>query len=311
MTLTNELDLPEPIVRAIKGHDYAYTKTIPGAPYKPICDFTTTQLIAPYRITVLRQKYDEHLTEDASDRIFALFGNAVHSILETANDEETPVYDLDGVLVPNPRYLVEKRFYADFPGGRLGGRIDVFEISSGTLDDYKLCSYHVVKDGIKPEWQAQASINALLMEVDAGLKVKRARIIALFRDWSKMAAQRQNDYPPRQVAVLDVPLWDTHKTLAYINDRIAALRDAQANGAPVCTPEERWRKPDQWALKKRGKKRASKLYDSEAEALAAVALDESGESHVEDRPGEDTRCLSYCSVTAYCSYFRELMEAKE
>ncbi len=168
-----------------------------------------------------------------------------------------------------------------------------------------------MSDGIKPEWQAQASINALLMYMDAGIKVKKARIIALFRDWSKMRATKTNDYPERQVAVLDVPLWGAHRTLTYVQERIAALRAAQEHGAPVCTPTERWRKPDQWALKKRGNKRASKLYDTEAEALAAAALDETGASHVEDRPGEDTRCLNYCPVTAYCSYFRELMEEKQ
>ncbi len=323
MTLTNELDLPEPIVRAIKGHDYSYTHR-DGA-RKRACDFTTTQLIAPYRITVLRQKYDEHLTDDASDRIFALIGNAIHSILETANDQGAAAYDLDGVLIYETRYLVERRFYGDFAGGRLGGRIDVYDTQTATLDDYKICSYHVMSDGIKPEWTAQASINALLMFMDAGLKVKRARIIAIFRDWSKMRAgfrqvpftedkwkktgKVEKGYPARQVAVLDVPLWDTHRTLSYINERIAALRDAEQNGPPVCTPEERWRKPDQWALKKRGAKRASKLYDTEADALKATE-DESGIYYVEDRPGEDVRCLNYCPVTAYCSYFRELMEAK-
>ncbi len=305
MTLTNDLDLPEPIVRAIKGHDYNYAHR-DGAK-KRACDFTTTQLIAPYRITVLKEQYREHLVEDASERIFALFGNAVHNILETANDDEQMIHDLDGVLIPNPRYLIEQRFYADFPGGRLGGRIDVYELRTGTLDDYKICSYHVVSDGIKPEWQAQASINALLMKLDAGITVKRARIIALFRDWSKAAAGRQKDYPQRQVAVLDVPLWDTHRTLIYVQERIAALREAQQNGAPVCTPAERWRKPDQWAVKKRGNKRASKLYDTEAEALAVVAADETGAMHVEDRPGEDTRCLNYCSVSAYCDYGRQVI----
>ncbi len=297
-TLTNELNLPEPIVQAIKGHDYSYLNRDPA---KRSCDFTTTQLIAPVRITTLLGKYGQYLIEDASARIFALFGNAIHSILETANDRISP-----------PRYLVEKRFYADFSGGRVGGRIDVFDLYTETLDDYKICSRYVVGDGIKPEWTAQASINALLMKLDAGLDVRAARIIAMFRDWSVMAARRQKDYPQRQVVILPIRLWNFNTTLQYVQERISALRTAEQIGPPVCTPDERWRKSDQFALIKKGNKKAKKLFDSEIEAQAALnELENRDDYQINPRPGEDTRCLNYCPVTAYCSYFHELMESMD
>src|SRR6266404_2025978 len=90
MKLENSLGLPEPIVNAIRGDDYQ----------KGDCDFSVTELIKPVRIRALGKKWSEHLTEDVSDRIFSLFGKAMHKVLEMAAD---------------PRYsMVEKRYYADF-----------------------------------------------------------------------------------------------------------------------------------------------------------------------------------------------------
>jgi hypothetical protein len=77
---------------------------------------------------------------------------------------------------------------------------------------------------------------------------------------------------------------------------------------PMCTPEERWHKPDTWALKKKGNKRALRVYDSELDAeehfrngtMNGLKLE------VEHRLGSDPRCESYCKVKEFCSYGRSL-----
>src|SRR6266446_8263503 len=102
MNLTNELKLPLPIVNAIRGDDYS----------KGDCDFSVTELIKPVRMRALGKKWSEHLTEDVSDRIFSLFGRAMHKVLEMAAD---------------PRYsMVEKRYYVDleFDKGNNKGQFD-------------------------------------------------------------------------------------------------------------------------------------------------------------------------------------------
>jgi hypothetical protein len=69
---------------------------------------------------------------------------------------------------------------------------------------------------------------------------------------------------------------------------------------PVCTPEERWRKPTVWAVYAPGKTvKAAKLHDN-AEDAAAHAERIGGE--VQYRAGEDTRCEEYCEVSRWCPY---------
>lgn len=277
--LTNLLSLPEPLVRAVANDSYT-----PGEK----CDYSTTQLLKPARIVALQRKWREHLTEDASERIFSLIGQAIHTILERGASD---------------RYLVEKRFYSAFAGKRISGQIDVFDTETGILSDYKLTSRFTTGDGVKPEWQQQASINALLMSM-AGIEINGAQIVAIYRDWSKMAANRKQDYPERQVQVFTVPLWSADKTIAFIEARITAHEAAKAE-LPMCSEKERWAKPEKWALMQNGRKKALKLYLSETEATAAVTDDK--KQFVEHRPGENTRCLFYCSVNKYCSFYQELM----
>src|SRR6266446_1290836 len=179
MNLTNELKLPLPIVNAIRGDDYS----------KGDCDFSVTELIKPVRMRALGKKWSEHLTEDVSDRIFSLFGKAMHKVLEMTAD---------------PRYcMVEKRYYANFilpPGNRgglkgseqfrVGGQFDLLDYlldkKTGILSDYKFTSRYAVANGIKPDWLAQLSVNAYLLRHN-GINIKGAQIVAILRDWSKMA----------------------------------------------------------------------------------------------------------------------------
>ncbi len=120
-----------------------------------------------------------------------------------------------------------------------------------------------------------------------------------------MAAMRSQEYPDSQVKVLDVPVFDRADVEAYLESRLQAHIEAQ-DVLPECTPEEKWERPERWALMKKGAKRAIKLYDTEAQASAAVS---DPKQFVEQRPGEWVRCHYYCTVSAYCSTFREhLME---
>ena len=285
MKFTNELSLPEPIVNAIRGDDYD----------KGDCDFSVTELIKPVRIRSLQKKWDGHLTEDVSDRIYSLFGKAVHKVLETAAD---------------PRYsMVEKKYYVDFDGVRVGGRFDlmdyVLDTKDNILSDYKFTSRYVIGDGVKPEWEAQENMNSYLLHMNF-VTVKKLQIIAIFRDWSKIQAERKEDYPKKQIAILPVRMWSKDQTREFIIERIKA-HQAGEETPPICTPEERWRKPDKWALMHPNRKRAIKLYDTQEQAVRAKNNDT---VYVEPRPGEDVRCLHYCPVNKYCSYYQGLMQEK-
>jgi hypothetical protein len=66
-------------------------------------DYTATELIQPSRLYALKAHYWEDLVEDASDRVWALSGQARHTVLEK-------------IAKSNPdRFIVEQRFTAEIP----------------------------------------------------------------------------------------------------------------------------------------------------------------------------------------------------
>lgn len=280
--ITNELSLPEPLVSAVHNDSYD----------RGDCDYSTTMLIAPARIVQLRKEHRGQITEDVSDRIFTLMGQAIHSVLERAASD---------------RYLIEQRYFHTHDGARVSGQIDLYDKETKTLQDWKITSRFTTKEGAKEEWIAQGNINRYLMWKN-GIEVKAIQYVAIFRDWSKMAVSRGvKDYPPRQVQVLDLPKWSKEEVESYLSERIAVHRAAETE-LPMCSPEERWSKPAKFALMRKGRKRATKLYDSHDEAQAAS--DGQPDLYVEGRKGEETRCVHYCPVSAYCDFGRQaILEA--
>lgn len=330
MTLTNEHGLPEPLVAAIRNDEYSRGDS----------DISVTELIGPPRIRQLRLKHETHMSEDASERLWSLIGKIGHKILQHgAGDgahrgeleyvrtvlsralvllddaKESQLFDLIDaayksvdVLLPEQSAgaLVEHRFFMEREGMRISGQVDYLP-ATREIDDYKFTSYHTAKNGPKPEWIEQLNTYRLLAHVN-GVTVNKLRIIAIYRDWSKMAAQRsQHDYPQAQVHVFNLPVWSIEDAEQFVVGRVM-LHKAAAAILPECNADERWEKPARFALMQKGRKRAIKLYDTEAEATAAITNPK--HQHVEDRPGEWVRCENYCPVAPYCSQFRDYMADK-
>jgi hypothetical protein len=145
-------------------------------------------------------------------------------------------------------------------------------------------------------------------------KADRLEIVAILRDWSKREYQREAvecekkgwtpKYPANQVTVLEVPVIDEDTVEQYIYERALEHKKARAlhdDALPACSPEERWARPGKWAVIKAGAKKATKLYDTKEEAEAALPGYGAGYK-LEERPGEDVRCASYCPVASKCSY---------
>jgi hypothetical protein len=280
MQFSNDLRLPAPLVAAIKRDDYE----------KGDCDFSVTELIRPPRIAVLSRRYDDVISEDVADRIFSLIGKAIHTILERAASD---------------RYITETRFVINFEGTRVGGQIDLYDKDEMKLQDWKITSRYTTKEGPKPEWIAQGNLNRYLLW-KCNVQVKQIEYIAIYRDWSKMmVARNRGDYPEKQVQVLVLPKWTKEEVENYLRERIALHRAAETE-LPMCTEEERWTKKPKFALMKKGMKRAVRLYDTNEQA--AFALENKGGAgyFIEAREGEETRCLHYCPVAAYCDFGREV-----
>jgi len=290
MKITNRFNLPEVFENFVRADKYTRGKS----------DISITQLIDSPSIRVKRQEYEDKMEMDVVDRVWSLFGTAVHHILETT--------DSGGSVT------MEERLYANLQGWSISGALDHQEVlKDGTIQitDYKVTSAWSVILG-KKEWERQQNCYAWLVENSLGgtnrlRKVSNIRICAILRDWQRKKAEFDKDYPQSPVVTVDLPLWSPQERLDYINHRITEHQKAQMaydldGELGECSDEDRWAKPDTWAVKKKGQKRAVKVHDTEEAALEHAKEDSN--FVVEHRAGEATRCLgNYCSVADFCTQF--------
>jgi len=283
MKLTNKFNLPQSIVNAVSNDPYDNKGTLS----------VTTLLKSPYQRT-LEVKHKDEIVEDVADRIYSLLGQSVHHILERAGSDED---------------LVEERFFATVDGEAISGQLDLLE-ADGTLCDFKVTSVWAIiaalKEG-KMEWERQLNMLAWLAK-QAGHNVEKLRIVAIARDWSPSKAKQGGDSYPQRVEAIEFPLWEEDRQLRYIKSRIFAHLDP----APKpCSDEDRWAKPDTFAVMKKGGKRAARVLQSMDEANAWIKERELSGVFVEERKGQNTKCESYCSVAPFCPHFAILSPPAE
>ncbi len=289
MTITNNFGLPEPMYRAL-AHD-GYT---PGTKKS---DISVTSLIGPPKINQLKRRHSEEITEDASDRVWALLGQSVHKVLELAGGETEQT---------------ERRLYMEIAGWTLSGQTDLYETEKKTISDFKVTSVFSFMLGTKSDWEAQINLNAMLWR-SYGYEVKKGQIVAILRDWQASKAEFENDYPKCAVHIVDIPLWTQDECIQYAADRIKLHQDAAKmldDDIPECLPDERWAKSDTFAIKKEGGKRAVKVCSTLEEAQQL--LPSYGTKHsIETRAGGDIRCERYCSVAPFCHYYKSKYKTNE
>lgn len=275
MKITNKLNLPSSLVKAVENDDYK-----PGD-----ADYSVSMLLNPPLINHLYVQHKTELTEDVSDRLYALMGQAMHAIIERADDQ-----------------LTEKRLYMEIEGTKISGQPDRLVVIFGKLQDYKFCSVWEAIYGMKPEREQQLNIYAELLRQN-GYEVKQIQIVQLFRDWSATKADITSGYPEAQINVVNVKLWESEKTLDFIRERIKLQQDENY----ICNSEDRWRKGEKWAVMKLNRKSAVRLHDSIASANEHLStLDD--KYYKEHRPGIDNRCKRYCPVRNFCKYNKEVMK---
>jgi len=282
-TITNNLNLPAPLVQAVTRHP---RERVPNR-------ISVTELIQPPQIRALTLKHEAQIQEDAGDRLWALLGTLLHGALE--------------VHAQGLKNLVsEGKLTTTVRGWTVVGHYDLSEmlLDGELLTDYKLTSVWSMRDGVKAEWEAQTNLYAELLR-RADRWVNGIQIVAIGRDWSKLKAKFDRDYPRQQVTVLPVPLWTPEQASDYLDERVRLHQEAEQGHWEDCSAEERWAKPTLYALMKTGQKKAVKLYDTKHAAEMHVAKGQ----YVQIRPGTSTRCESYCSVSEFCSQWRAIKDA--
>ena len=277
MKVTNRLGLPDAIVRAVSNDTYNSGD----------CDYSVTTLLTPPRIVALRRKHGSEIVEDAAERIWSMLGQAVHVIAERANHHD----------------VAERRLSIEINGKKISGGMDLYS-DDGLITDYKVTTVWKVKEGYPEEWEMQLNAYCQILRAN-GYKVSGCQVIAILRDWSKLARLRDSSYPEFQVKKITVPLWSEQKAFDFLTQRVEEHEAAKVV-LPECTAEERWEKPTVYAVMLPGRKTALKLYEVEENALehAARLLG----AKVVLRPGESVRCANYCNASNHCSQYKTIKE---
>jgi RecB family exonuclease len=157
MTIKNEMRLPEGLVRAVSTEKH----NAPG------CVSATTLLQGVKQIILTDRHWDE-LTDDVSDRIWAIWGTAVHSLLEHEGEDD----------------FTEQQMEYKVGGITVTGRIDNYNMATGTICDYKTASVHKIKFNDFGDWYLQGMIYAWLLHRN-NFPVKRCRFIPFRVEYPK------------------------------------------------------------------------------------------------------------------------------
>ena len=282
MVVTNKLNLPQAIVDAVsverhnQNGSYSATTLLHGA-----CE------------TVLTERYYDKIEVDAADSIWAIFGTAVHSVLEGQNTNT----------------LKEQFYSVDVLNSKVTGRVDSYDPDTKTIHDYKTASVWKVQFEDFEDWRKQGLIYAWLM-TKCGLEVKKCEFLAMLKDHSKSKAKIDAGYPqlPLYKYEFDVTEENLAEIETFINNRVAELEEVEKLAdweIKPCSKEERWATEDKFAVMKTGRKTAIKLFDTKEEAeknLSAL-----GGTYIEERKGQDKKCGDYCVCSAFCPYYQSTL----
>ena len=295
-TYTNGYGLPAAYVNAVVAGDRTpKPRTI-----------SVTELVKPVQVRTLEVAHAHELVSDVADRLPAAFGTAFHEYLARH---------------AGPSSFAEQTLSVEVDGWTVHGTPDAvdwlaFDDEDGTLIDWKTTLYRSLK-AERWEWEAQLNCYAHLIRL-AGLPPVQSLVIwAYLRDWD--GALRASDplYPSLGIVRKDVMLWEPALADRYLRWRLAAHRAAQEDGVvPECTDAERWVRYT-YALVKEGNGRATRVFDTQAEAQQyAEAVTEHPRDWrdwyvVEERKGQPIRCLSWCAARPWCGQAARELDGDE
>jgi len=289
MLITNKHNLPQTFVNIMKRPTYS----------KGDAHLSATELINSPRIVQLRKEHEHKLESDVSDMVWSIFGTAIHGVLEHGKDDN---------------HLVEERLNSEISGWKISGAIDLQIINpdgSITINDYKTCSVWSVMNE-KIDWEYQLNIYAWLVEKVKKAPVSSLEIVAIIRDWSRRESEIREAYPDAPIKVIPINLWPFEEREQFIMNKVTEHSNAMldfwmGNDLPECTPEQMWEKKTTYAVKKKGGKKATNVFDNEEDALAKVA-DLGAGYEIEVRNGERTRCEKFCQVNNFCSQYQRYLQ---
>ena len=289
MKITNKQNLPQAIVNALTS-DYQYKDK----------QFSATTILSGIKSFLLMKRHTNEIEMDASEGINMLLGTAVHNIFESNSKDEELAEEYMKVQLPN--------------GYVISGRLDLYNLITKKLTDYKTCSIWKIKFKDFEDWKKQLLIYAWMLRKQ-GMEVAGATITALIKDYSKSdyrLAQLKGEYYPES-AIINVDFKFTENDYQQIEhwivNRFALIETYEQlsdDEIPTCEDEERWNSGTKYAVMKGKNVKAFKVFDNK-ESAEELAITMGSDYWVQERKGIDRKCMDYCNGCKFCKYYNEVV----
>lgn len=287
MIVTNKLNLPQPFVEAIT-RDYQYKDK----------QYSVTSLLKGTCQVTLERRHHNEIEQDVADSIWLIFGTAVHSILENAQETETQ--------------LKENKLVIDVGEYKLSGIFDLYDEKTKTVTDYKTATVWKVIHNDWDDYRNQLLMYAWMLR-KIGFECDKGEIVAVLKDHSKTKAKTDSSYPQYPVykkvfCFKEIEFEDIEKLIIAKFKELSEAEKLSDDELPPCTPTERWETPTKYAVMKKGRKTALRVVDSEKEAKEYMEWKGVTEKdhYIEERQGECKKCNEYCNVYQWCPFYKKM-----
>lgn len=285
MKITNINSLPQQLVSAVTNN-HTYTPK----------QYSVTALLKGPCQAILERRHDDEIEQDVSDMIWMIFGSSVHKIIEQAQE--------------TINQIKETKMVIDLPNGyRLSGIQDLYDDATGTVTDWKTASVNKVLYNDWNDYRKQTLIYCWMLR-QIGFNARRGEIVAMLKDHSKTKSLQGGNYPKQSVYKIawdftEQEFSDIEKWIYERFDEIKRCEQLPDDELPTCTPEERWHKEDTYAVMKKGRKTAVRVFKTEGDAQAYIDSNMLDDKHyIDKRDGADNRCDNYCNVNKWCPYYQ-------
>lgn len=286
MILTNNGNLPKPYCDFIE-------KTC-NKPHNEEGTYSATTLIHGVKCTELTRRHFNEIIADVSDFHNSALGTAFHYIMESNTDEN--------------KYFKEERLSYPVSHSKVTGQFDLYDMNEGIIYDWKTTNTWKHKMQDFSEWELQALVYAWLFSKN-NLECKKVVFVAEFKDFSP-AQSEVNPELPRLPIQREFEVVITKEKLDFIEkwieERVKLLELAKIqkdDEITRCSDKEVWAKGEGWAVMKKGRKSALRVFDNEENAK--IYLRDTGGDTIEYRKPKYTKCERYCNACQFCNFYKK------
>lgn len=242
---------------------------------------SVTELFNPPKINTLKRKHLDDIVLPLSRVEASQEGSAFHKTMED-------------VLAGDDDWITEQRINATFNGLIVSGKFDAYHKPTKTLIDFKNTWYYKLqRQDIVNQWYLQLNIYAYMWR-KLGHEVDSIEVNYILKDKANKFSSWGID---SRYGKIELDLMTDFQVESHVEE---LLSDLTYKPMRDCTDSERWIKMPEYAIYKKGSKRASKVVKSQVEVKMFMYGKDEEDYIVDKRTFEPIRCNDWCPVREYC-----------